>query len=484
MEIRLFNFVKRENSTARPSGEGRKFNCKLKSETSVINPEILIDFADQDDPGVHIFNYAYIPSFNRYYFINDMRVDAGMLWEYSLTVDILGTYRDVISVSYLYLLRCSRDYDGSIVDNYYPVKSSHHVVRKSAPVPWIHRSGTENISLTDGVYILGIVAKPYTTGAGSFGSVMYYAVRQSQMLQLITQLMDNTITTGHGFSADNATLSLQKSLIDPLSWIKSCIWMPLLYEGVEGTEMSTLHVWDWELSMTCKLITKDPPYVINTVSFTLDQHPQALTRGSYLNLSPFTRLSVSCPPFGLIDIDTAGASQASQLRLQIVTDLITGQSNVEVRADELLLQRFSSQTGVQIQLSQVSYDYTDIPTTLTGTAAEAINSWFGSVIPSGISNAVSQIGNAANAMRTRSSSIGGNGNFADLRGIAYLYQDFYDIPDEDRAHAGRPLCREVYMHTMQAGAYCLAAHGDIAINGTAEEQQQLKTLLEGGFFYE
>ena len=47
MEIRLFNFVKRENSTSRPSGEGRKFNCKLKSETSVINTEILIDFADQ-----------------------------------------------------------------------------------------------------------------------------------------------------------------------------------------------------------------------------------------------------------------------------------------------------------------------------------------------------------------------------------------------------------------------------------------------------
>lgn len=64
MIIRLFTFGKRENSTLRPAaGSGTDYNCVLKSETSVVNPSILIDFADQQAPAVHLFNYAYIPDF-------------------------------------------------------------------------------------------------------------------------------------------------------------------------------------------------------------------------------------------------------------------------------------------------------------------------------------------------------------------------------------------------------------------------------------
>lgn len=481
MEVRFYTFSKRNNSTKQPSGNGDSYQCTLKQPTNLISPVIDIDTGNITSAPA--WNYAYIPEFSRYYYISDM-ISMGHHWRFILNVDVMATFKTSIGDAQLYMLRSSADYDGNIYDNYYPVTANHTVTRKSAITPWIHRNDTENINLEDGVYIIGTVAIPYSTGAGSYGSVRYYALQQSQLLTFVTALLNNTITTANGFSTGDASLSLQKALINPLSYIKSCLWFPIMYAAIDGVEMSTIKIWDWNVTATAKLITKNPPYMMSNVTFTIDPHPQATSRGSYLNLAPFTRLSMSCPPFGLIDLDTSALSHDTNVRLQILTDLITGVASVEVRGDTLMLQKFSSQVGVPIQLSEVGYDYSNIPATAVGVAAEAAGSWLGNIMPSGISSAVSQIGTAANAMRTKSSSLGGNGNFSDLRGYAYLYEDFYYIPDEDLYHVGRPLCKLKKANAYANGNYWLAREGDIALAGTAEERDMVKSFLEGGFFYE
>lgn len=481
MKVNFYNLSKRVNSTKRPTGTGTEYDCVLKEDTSILNPVLTITTGNITS--VPSWNYAYIADFGRYYHITDITSD-GWHWYVSMSVDVMASYKTEIGSADLYMLRSTAAYDGNIYDNYYPVTARHTVTRKSAITPWIHQNDTENIDLEDGVYIIGTVAIPYSTGAGSYGSVRYYALEQSQLLTFVTALLNNTVTTANGFSVADATLSLQKALINPLSYIKSCMWFPILYSAIDGVEMSSIKIWDWDVTADAKLITKNPPYMMSNVAFTIDSHPQA-ARGSYLNLAPFTRLSISCPPFGLTELDTAALSHDTNVRLQILTDLITGMASVEVRGDTLLLQKFSGQVGVPIQLSEVGYDYSKVPASLVGVAAEAAGNWLGNILPSGISSAISQIGTAANAMRTTSSSLGGNGNFADLRGYAYLYEDFYYIPDEDFSHVGRPLCAIKKANTGSTGDYWLAREGDLPIAGaTFEERTAVKGFLESGFFYE
>lgn len=63
----------------------------LRGETNVINPEILIEHTNPTG-----YNYAYIPEFNRYYFINEFTSVRNGLWRVRLAVDVLETYKTQI----------------------------------------------------------------------------------------------------------------------------------------------------------------------------------------------------------------------------------------------------------------------------------------------------------------------------------------------------------------------------------------------------
>lgn len=486
MKIKFYNYVKRENSMSIPSETaGYEYDVTLKHATSILTPTIVIDFADQTDPRPHIFNYAYIPDFNRYYFITDMNVIRGVIWEYSMKVDILGTYRGVISASYLYLLRCSRDYDGNIVDTYYPVKTTYNATVRSKITPWATSGGVE---VGVGCFILGIASKPGLITDSTFGSIKYVALTRDNLCTLVNYLMDaGSLTTGQ-IAIDGLTQEAVKSIIDPLQFIKSCTWAPIPYNSITTTEQQGLNIWSWTASgVSYKNIPASPPYMHWTIDFNdIPRHPLNLSRGGYLNTEPYTKMSLCVPPFGLLDIDTTLAADADHIICNITYDLITGSGILEVHYDTATgapACRLESQIGVQIQLTQVYNDYINAAGGVIGGGLGILGSILTGNIGGAIMGGVSAISSAANAMKPIQSSLGGNGGFSDLDGYANLYAVFYDIADEDRAHVGRPLCREVQMSTMATGAYCLALDGNIAINGTAEEQVQLKAYLEGGFYY-
>lgn len=63
----------------------------LKTETSIIRPEILIEIENPSE-----YNYAYIPEFNRYYFINDITSVNNNLWRISMNVDVLESFKNEI----------------------------------------------------------------------------------------------------------------------------------------------------------------------------------------------------------------------------------------------------------------------------------------------------------------------------------------------------------------------------------------------------
>jgi hypothetical protein len=63
----------------------------LRSETSVISPQIIIEGTNPTG-----FNYAYIPQFGRYYFIDSMDSIRTNLWRLNLSVDPLMSFHDQV----------------------------------------------------------------------------------------------------------------------------------------------------------------------------------------------------------------------------------------------------------------------------------------------------------------------------------------------------------------------------------------------------
>lgn len=60
----------------------------LKEETDILNPVIMIESAQ-----VPTYNYAFITEFGRYYFVDPPKSVRNGLWELSMHVDTLYTFR-------------------------------------------------------------------------------------------------------------------------------------------------------------------------------------------------------------------------------------------------------------------------------------------------------------------------------------------------------------------------------------------------------
>lgn len=481
--IYYFSHTKRINSTLRPDisdlDNVPHDSVVLKEGTSYLNPVFQIYKGSAFDPqtGGFYWNYLYVPRWTRFYFIDDIVYNEGFL-ELHCKEDVLASWRVAIGSSTLYILRASAASDGNIVDTLYPAKTNASYSYNTGTSPFIHQSGTENISVSDGTFILGIISK-----YGTYGSVRYCALSQSALSTLCSALMDDSLLTSGSNPIDlnDASLVLQKSLMNPLQYIVSCIWVPTLYASVGGSEQSTLTVWDWSVSVTNKNLGSQLPYIQNQASITLNKHPQASSRGAYLNTAPYTNLWLEFPPFGMIELDTTLYRDASEVRCYILTDNITGQGILRVNNGTVDTNRIEAQIGVPIQLSQVVKDYLTGAQSAVNTIGNVIGSALTGDIGGAITGATNGIAEGIRAMIPRLSTTGSGGGFASLRGQPRVYHEFFPIVDGYNAELGLPYCRTATPASLGGYLKCL---GDVPIYGTTAEHDEIQDYITNGFYYE
>ena len=459
--VDFYNFTKRFNSTAQPSGTaGASYSCTIKEGSGVMRPTIKLNASSPIS-----FNYCHIGHFNRYYYVREWYYEPGF-WYANLECDVLASYKAAIGGSSLYILRAAGAYNGDIVDNLYPCKAGADFVQEAITSPF----------LAVGTYIIGVVASD-----GDYGSIKYYALNAAEIRTLCAYLLNDIVTVANNFSLNDASLALQNSLVDPIQYIKSCTWIPYSRSDMVTTITSNVKVFNWD-------ITGLTGYVLNgnrvrkTFSVPITKHPDTLTRGNYVNSSPYTLLTLSFPPFGVIDIDTSVTCNASTLNLTLDVDLISGRGMLTIQANGVVLNKIEAQIGVPVQLSQVSSDYLGAITNIVSGGASAIASVAKGDISGFISGGASAIGNAVNSLIPRAQTIGSGGGFAQLTGVFQLDHQFFRPVDDDLTQNGRPLC-EVRQISGLSG-YMLIQDGDVPINGTKEEAEEIQRLLQGGFYYE
>ena len=225
--------------------------------------------------------------------------------------------------------------------------------------------------------------------------------------------------------------------------------------------------------------------VVKNYSFTVVKHPDTNSRGNYVNAAPYTLATLSFPPFGCIEIDTSVISNATSVNAELRIDCLSGKGVLTITANNTILNRVEAQIGVPIQLAQVSSDYIGAVSSIAGGVSSAIS---GAVAggPAGIAGAIAggvgAIGNAINALAPRAQTIGTGGGFAHLRGNFELDFQFFRPVEDDNTHHGRPLCK--IRQPKNIPGYMLIQDGDIGTVGFETENEQIKSMLEAGFYYE
>lgn len=129
MTIQLTSYNGEKNRINKEVSFSAQFEGTLREASDVVNPAILIEAPVDSVCG---FNYAFIPEFKRFYFIQNCTAFRSGLTVINMAVDVLYTYKSSILNSPAVIVRSSKAGDGifSLPDDRYPIKQSEttHVI--------------------------------------------------------------------------------------------------------------------------------------------------------------------------------------------------------------------------------------------------------------------------------------------------------------------------------------------------------------------
>ncbi len=89
MELQIYNNNSNTNVINKNITLVGTLNFNLKADNSILQPILILK-------NYKTGNYCFIKEFNRYYYINDIRVLNGGLYQLQLDVDVLMSYKEII----------------------------------------------------------------------------------------------------------------------------------------------------------------------------------------------------------------------------------------------------------------------------------------------------------------------------------------------------------------------------------------------------
>ena len=490
INVDFYSLSKRDNSTLQPSGTPLTAACDLKEECGIIRPLLLVHGISNPSA----YNYAYISAFNRYYYISEWTWKLGS-WECALYVDVLATYKTEIGNATEYVVRSSHSYDGSITDNYYPAIAIDNTDKVTITSPL-------GGQLSNGNYVLGVI-----NDNGGIGAVEYYRLSNSMFHNLCAAMFASnptwydltriTKTTPADIQEIALPLEVMKSLVNPMQYVVSCMFFgPGITVPVTSQNTTDIHFGWWDSGVQAYKVA-ETAYDLITDSFTIPEHPQADSRGIYLNIPPYTKLTFNAGPFGFFPIDATYFADVHVGSYRIGVDCITGEGTMSVLDDHNnIISVHRAQIGVPIKLAQITRDYlqtaanvvgtaSDIGSGIGGTIGKALTGDIGGAIESGFGAA----GRVANGIVSSVKSsmpvltaAGSSGSLYEINRAWTITAQHFLLAEEDNANRGRPLAKKKKISTIPG--YIMVLDADLATTGFSEETAKVRAYMEGGFFYE
>ena len=463
--VNFWSFTKKVNSTKQPTGTaGLSASCYLKDATSIIKP--VIELKSSDTPIG--YNYAQISAFNRYYFIDDITWNAGV-WEVSMHCDVMATYKNTIGSTNGYILRAANYSNGDIIDELYPATSAvtTDIAYSSYSTGW---SNTMSIGYTDwssGDFVVGVQG----TGAGSVNGVIYYAMEAADLVNLINNFYANSGNTVWWGNLVNGVVNSLAKLDD---FITSIRWYP--YPLTYGLTSTQIYLGNWPTGVYAFNL-EDTRACSREV--TIMRHPQAATRGAYLNYAPFSHYEIVDPLVGIIPINSDIAKVINTIKCTVTPDYTTGQAKYELTtAGDVVFYTTYIHFAVDINIAGSSVNVgnviSSVGSAVAGFATGGVTGFLG--MAKGIGNAITE----GTATPGCNQSSGGFVQYGDGKFMLRGY--FKPIVDEDKTNKGRPYC--YWSNPATVKDYMVIDNPHVRTSGTSAETDQINAYLAEGFYYE
>lgn len=464
--VYMYSFSKRENSTATPTG-GDSYLCLFKDDISILNPIILLKVPANKTMSTMIsYNYCRIQTFGRYYFVRDAVIVNNECIEFHLEVDVMASWKSNIGSASEYVLRAASDYDEDVIDNLYPV---------NANVSYDSSGDFNPLSGYSSTTVLGVINNKANSKRGA---VTYYAVSDATMGSLMGFMLGST--SYMNIQPSEASPEYIKATVNPSQYVVDCFTIP--YSVTSSTTEKIAFGW-W-----------DSPYDGNVISsggvgwmimgadasITLPKHPLFTTRGRGYRCYPYTRYTLYAGPFGEIPIDPALVTRSVSLSFNIWGNIF-GDIVLHLKAgDGTLIGKYRANCRIQYLMGQVNNDPSAFWSGVANTA---------SAMSSAISNPVGAIAGVTSGILSNAQNLypqvrtfGSNVTGLESSTVWKLVAEFHEPVDFDDTHRGRPLCQVKTISSLSG--YILVSDPDIAIPGTAEENEKIKNYMASGFYYE
>lgn len=470
MIIEFYNLAKKENSTKQPNRtDAVQFSCTIKTPSSIQALTVELDLAYVPD-----WNYAYIPDFERYYFITGTAYNRG-LWEISLSVDVLASFKTDVGGTSMYVERSSAAKTGTLIDKAYPVTDAYSVSN-----PTVKGART----FGNGAIILNVINGDSNTGTTSY--VM--------SVQSFGDFLDNIMVDSdeHISTWDPVLQSIRVINREPLKYVLGCYWVPDSYNTyATGNILSSLTLGNFVATgFSCYNMTNSLSDLTTTYTVTLPKHPQASTRGSFCNMDPFSEYNLDLGPFGSIKLDSAALAEATSITISIMQDVLTGTARAIVETDKsAIIANLAGQWAVPIRLNATATDYVGSIGQYLGGGLAAIGGIIAAPASGGLSllGVASGVGSMISGLEGMNkgtiSSSGSVGALVDHLRTWDLEARFYTIADDNNADNGRPLCKVRTPSTLTGYMKCLKGLVTSS-RASRNELDSINAYMEGGFYYE
>ena len=236
-----------------------------------------------------------------------------------------------------------------------------------------------------------------------------------------------------------------------------------------------IHFGFWNSHITAPVLQATDTVLPFAQTIDIPSHPQ-VSRGTYLNGSPYTRLLLDCYGFGQIPLDASIFAGTNKLTLSIGVDAMSGVGRISIYAgtDPKLIYRAFAPVGVEMKIGQATQGLISAPLqVMVGGAGLSYGNviGFGAGLVSGLESLMPQLATQG--------SVGAKSAYTNAPSLII---ERCSLPAEDITNLGRPLCAPTVINTLSGYIQC--ENVEIDLIATRDEATAIRGYLEGGFFYE
>ena len=467
MQVTFYNFSKRTNSTARPSG-GTPYSVILKEGCSVMRPSIALKYAGVGNPTA--WNYAYIPDFGRYYWVSEWVYDDRQ-WTAELSIDVLASYKPQIGASNQYVVRAASAYDESIVDGLYPA-TCYAALQESHANIW----PVTDMAPADQTFIV-------STMSGQ-GFQQYFLMSGLQYAYFASKVFGSALWDGYDFG--DVTEDTIKALASPEDNLVNVQWLPIRRSSISsntGTAVTQVPLGLHIIDAPATQISPVDVWSSGAKTLALTTHPQTALRGKYLNSNTFADRTLYIPGVGTIPLDSDLCIDCDKVTVSFQVNLASGDATCMISTQGGEAPNYTKNNLQGVYHTKLSIDFGYGTTRVNGLGiVQGIMDAVGAGVKGDAIGTASGVINALQSAMPRSKIINSTGAIGAYQFDMHLREVYYRVVDEDLADRGRPLCKVRQLSTL--AGYIQTADATLALSCTDEERQAIIGYLNGGFFYE